>query len=58
MAAEPLTMPRFWLHVAVSLAASIYDVFDQQFANFLEKLLLLPRRAPRYLAMSPLAASC
>ena len=38
-AAELLRMPRFWgFIVYVVGVASVYDVFDQQFANFFQKL--------------------
>lgn len=43
-AAELLRMPRFWgFIVYVVGVASVYDVFDQQFANF-SKLFVSPQR--------------
>ena len=45
MAAELLTMPRFWgFMLYVVGVASIYDVFDQQFANFFKSFFSSPQK--------------
>lgn len=44
-AAELLRMPRFWgFIVYVVGVASVYDVFDQQFANFFKSFFASPQR--------------
>ncbi|CAK8740582.1 Lactose permease [Sodalis praecaptivus] len=48
MAAELLVMPRFWAFIVYVIGvASIYDVFDQQFANFFKGFLPAPSRGPK-----------
>lgn len=45
MAAELLAMPRFWAFIVYVIGvASIYDVFDQQFANFFKGFFASPQR--------------
>ncbi|MGK8931415.1 MFS transporter [Pluralibacter gergoviae] len=45
MALELLKMPRFWAFlIYVVGVASIYDVFDQQFANFFKSFFSSPQR--------------
>ncbi|MDU2191822.1 MAG: oligosaccharide MFS transporter, partial [Klebsiella pneumoniae] len=44
-AAELLRMPRFWgFIIYVVGVASVYDVFDQQFANFFKSFFASPQR--------------
>ncbi|MDP1189028.1 MFS transporter, partial [Klebsiella pneumoniae] len=44
-AAELLRMPRFWgFSVYVVGVASVYDVIDQQFANFFKRYYARPQR--------------
>lgn len=58
-AAELLRMPRFWgFIVYVVGVASVYDVFDQQFANFSKAFSPVRSAVPKCLASSPPAASC
>ncbi len=58
-AAELLRMPRFWgFIVYVVGVASVYDVFDQQFANFFKSFSPVRSAVPKCLASSPPAASC
>ncbi|QBX68305.1 MFS transporter [Serratia quinivorans] len=45
MALELLKMPRFWAFLLYVIGvASIYDVFDQQFANFFKSFFSSPQR--------------
>lgn len=45
MALELLRMPRFWAFLLYVIGvASIYDVFDQQFANFFKSFFSSPQR--------------
>ncbi|WP_308823975.1 oligosaccharide MFS transporter [Sodalis praecaptivus] len=45
MAAELLVMPRFWAFIVYVIGvASIYDVFDQQFANFFKGFFASPQQ--------------
>jgi OHS family lactose permease-like MFS transporter len=44
LAAELLTMPKFWAFIIYVVGvASIYDVFDQQFANFFKTFFASPQ---------------
>ncbi|TCV92246.1 oligosaccharide MFS transporter [Biostraticola tofi] len=45
LAAELLKMPKFWAFIVYVVGvASIYDVFDQQFANFFKSFFSSPQR--------------
>ena len=56
-AAELLRMPRFWgFIIYVVGVASVYDVFDQQFANFLKAFRHAAART-EVLALSPPAVN-
>jgi oligosaccharide:H+ symporter len=57
-AAELLRMPRFWgFIVYVVGVASVYDVFDQQFANFFKGFFPVRSAGPKSLASSPPAGN-
>jgi OHS family lactose permease-like MFS transporter len=59
VAAELLRMPRFWgFIIYVVGVASVYDVFDQQFANFLKAFLPTRSAELKSLVSSPPAANC